>query len=149
MTPRPKAQRDHAVALLANGATIADVHHTTHIPKQTLSDWARKAGLDLAGRSEAKTAAATKAASAKWAEVRADLADVSGAMAAEAAGHIRTLMSSGQYLEAQRLVAVFGVGVDKAQLLTGEATTRSDHVGLREELSAQAEGTASKLRAVS
>lgn len=121
-------QRTHALDLLANGIPLTDVVATTEIPKQTLSRWAKDAGLDLLGLSRSKATTAIAAAQARWEQRRAVVADKAGRLAELAADEATRLLSEGEYLEAQRLMTVMGVSVDKAQLLTGAATARTELV---------------------
>lgn len=118
----------HALELLANGTPLTDVVATTEIPKQTLSRWAKDAGLDLLGLSRSKATTAIAAAQARWEQRRAVVADKAGRLAELAADEATRLLSEGEYLEAQRLMTVMGVSVDKAQLLTGAATARTELV---------------------
>lgn len=142
-------QRTNALDQLRNGATLAQTHTDTGIPKSTLSGWARTAGLDLAARSEAKTAAATQAAQRKWAERRADLADRIGEGTELALDQAIAFLAAGRPRDAKDAATTLGILVDKAQLLAGDATSRSEHLGLREQVAEQAAELAPRLRAVS
>lgn len=103
----------------------------TGIPKGTIGWWAHREGVRTVGAE--RTAAATEAAALRWAERRANLADEAGAAAAlalEQTVHALqgrtdedTLVLAGAR-DAKDLALTFAVLVDKAQLLTGEATSR-------------------------
>lgn len=115
-----------ALDQLRNGNTLAQAHHDTGIPKPTLIRWAKTEGIEVE-RSTTRTAAATEATVARWAERRAKLADEAGEVAALTLARIKDLVPV-DALEAQRLATVFGVTLDKAQLLTGAATARTEHL---------------------
>lgn len=117
----------HALELLADGKTLAETHHLTTIPKPTLIRWAKQQGIEVE-RSTEKTQAATEATVARWAERRAVVAEKAGRLAEQALDTASALLHYGYYLEAQRVMTVMGVSVDKAQLLTGAATARTELV---------------------
>lgn len=151
MTRWTAAQRTAALTDLQHGATLATVHQDHGIPKQTLSDWARKAGLDLAGRSEAKTAAATKAASAKWAEIRAETANASGRLAdtiIDVIGQNPGALVPNTARDVKDLATAAAILIDKAQVLGGDASDRVEHLGLQAAVLDQARESAPHLRAV-
>lgn len=122
-------QRAHALKLLqAPDANLDDVTNTTGIPKSTLSRWAKAEGIDLLARSQAKTAAASNAARAKWAERRADLADRIGQVTDLALEQATGFLAAGRPREAKDAALTLAILVDKAQLLTGAATARTEHL---------------------
>jgi len=133
MTAWSSEQRTHALDLLRNGNTLAATARTTGIPKQTLSGWAKAEGLDLNGRSEAKTREATQAAQRKWAEVRAELADQSGDAARRLLAIISRAIDSGDMgitsaRDAKDAATAMAILIDKAQLLGGGATSRTETI---------------------
>ena len=119
-------QRTHALDLLRNGNTLAHTHHTTSIPKTNLRRWAANEGIEVVRATE-KTQHATEANRVAWEARRAIVAEKAGRLAELAADEATRLLSEGEYLEAQRLMTVMGVAVDKAQLLTGQATAITEH----------------------
>lgn len=119
--------KTHALDLLANGTTLAETHHATSIPKPTLIRWAKTAGIEVERASE-RTLAAIETNRLAWEERRTVVAEKAGRLAELAADEATRLLGEGEYLEAQRLMTVMGVSVDKAQLLTGSATVRTEAV---------------------
>lgn len=117
----------HALALLTDGNTLAEAHHATGIPKPTLIRWAKQAGIEVERASE-RTLAAIETNRLAWEERRTVVAEKAGRLAELAADEATRLLAEGEYLEAQRLMTVMGVSVDKAQLLTGAATVRTEAV---------------------
>lgn len=118
------ADRVHALNLLTDGTTLADTHRQTGIPKSTLSGWAKRAGLDL-GRTSRKM---TEVAEQRWAERRVLLADRIGQVTDLALEQATGFLSEGRPREAKDAALTLAILVDKAQLLTGAATARTEHV---------------------
>ena len=145
-------QRTHALDLLAT-ATLSDVSRETGIPKRTIVDWAKAAGIETSSpQARAKTARAREVLEAVTAEKRADLA--AGLLAD--AQRLRTQLfapvvekramaialghDQGQEIEVAevpldrptptdqvKIMTAVAIAVDKIQLLTGEATERHEH----------------------
>ena len=141
-------ERAHALDLLRDGQNLPQVVTATGIPKSTLAGWARDEGLDLAAQSDAKTRQAVAAARAKWAERRETLADRIGEGTELALDQAITFLREGRPRDAKDAATTLGILVDKAQLLTGAATSRSDHLGLQAQVLEQARTQAPHLRAV-
>lgn len=144
--------KTHALDLLANGTTLADVARETGIPKRTIANWAANEGIDTStAQARAKTARAREVLDAVTAEKRADLA--AGLMAD--AQRLRTQLFApvvekramaialgphrGQEIEVAevpldrptptdqvKIMTAVAIAVDKIQLLTGEATERHE-----------------------
>lgn len=93
------------------------------IPAKTISSWAARAGVQADAR-EQVTAAATEAARQSWAERRARLADELGAAAEE---FLVAARGAGART-ARDYMAALAAAVDKAQLLSGAATERSETI---------------------
>ena len=143
----------HALELLADGVTLADTARETGIPKRTIVDWAKAAGIETSSpQARAKTARARETLEAVTAEKRADLA--AGLMAD--AQRLRTQLFApvvekramaialghdlGQGIDIAevpldrptptdqvKIMTAVAIAVDKIQLLTGEATERHEH----------------------
>lgn len=146
-------QRTAALQQLTEGSTLADVHRQTGIPRRTLSDWAKQAGLDVvSAQARAKTARAREALGIVTDEKRQALA--SGlmadaqrlraelfapyverkAMAVNAGGDRGQEIEVAEVHHTQppfadqvKIMTAVAIAVDKIQLLTGEATERHEH----------------------
>ena len=152
--------RAHALDLLRNHTTLADTRAALQATLgddapsiSTLSRWASAEGIDVAQRAEAKTREATEAARRKWAEVRADLADQSGDAARRLLAIISDAIDSGELKvgtarDAKDAATAMAILIDKAQVLVGDASDITAHVGLQAQVLEQAEAQATHLRAV-
>lgn len=145
--------KTRALDQLANGDTLATVHHDTGIPRRTLSDWAKQAGLDVvSAQARAKTARAREALGIVTDEKRQALAaglmaDAQRlraelfapcverkAMAVNAGGDRGQEIEVAEVHHTQppfsdqvKIMTAVAIAVDKIQLLTGEATERLEH----------------------
>jgi AcrR family transcriptional regulator len=143
--------KTHALDLLANGTTLADVARETGIPKRTIANWAANEGIDTStAQARAKTARAREVLDAVTAEKRADLA--AGLMADAQRLRLqlfapcvekRAMVVGGKefssveiaeierdqptFAEQTKIMTSIAIAVDKIQLLTGEATERHEH----------------------
>lgn len=130
----------------------AEASRRTGIPTKTISSWARRTGTRT--DAPAKTAAAVAARAAQWAELRETVANESGRTARRILAIITDALDNG-HLEvstvhqAKDAATTMAILVDKAQVLVGDASAITGHVGLREQVAAQAETSAPRLRAVS
>lgn len=113
--------REQALALLRDGAGVREVERRTGVPRSTLSAWAQAAGVQVAGAEQ--TAAATNGARIRWAHRRAEIADRMGDL-------IVGLLDGIETTEAPRdkkdLAVTAAVLVEKAQLVSGGATSRGE-----------------------
>lgn len=94
--------------------------------KNTIKGWAVKAGHDveeITARSVAKTKAASEAASRKWADRRADMIDQFGDIAAVALDQTLFFLAIGNPSSAKDAATTCGILVDKAQVLSGAASS--------------------------
>lgn len=123
-TPEQKAE---ALALYAEigGAEAA---RRTGISKGTLQSWAHRAGVHSVATE--RTEAAVKAMQAQWAERRAVMIDEIGAVAHMALMRAEQCITrenpSGR--DAKDFATTMAILIDKAQLLTGDATSRHETV---------------------
>jgi hypothetical protein len=115
-------QRTQALALYVEHGPAETERHTG-IPRRTIATWARRAGLKTDAPS--KTAKATAAAAMKWAQRRVVLADKLGQVSEQLAGAAQAAVAKGDGRNAQAFMTAAAIGVDKAELLTGRATSRS------------------------
>lgn len=152
MTAWSDEQRTHALDQLRAGNTLAQVHHDTGIPKSTIRGWALEADVAIARATE-KTKAATAAKQEQWAELRATVANQAGGTAQRILALVTDALDSGELEvrtigQAKDAALTMAILVDKAQVLGGEASAITAHVGLREQVAAQAAEAAPRLRAV-
>lgn len=124
-------ERSDAVALYVEHG-LAEAHRRTDVPKPTLRSWATKAGLDiseLSARTAHKTAAASEATRRRWETLRTTMADRSGDLAARVldlvAEHLDQLTPE-TAADVKNLATAAGILIDKAQLLDGHATSRTE-----------------------
>lgn len=126
--PVSKARRREYLNRVLNGEPAEAVAKAARVNKTTLYRWAKAEGIDLSARHGAapeKTAAATFGAHRAWAARRAELVDAAGAAAERALHGCLTALDDGSYRDAQSAATTFGILVDKAQLLSGGATSRN------------------------
>lgn len=100
----------------------AAVQRDLGIPKATVSRWAKAAGVRTVPNK--KTAAATEAARQRWEQRRGPLANKLGMVAEVLADRIL----EAEPKDARSLATPLGVCIDKAELLTGRATSRDERV---------------------
>jgi transposase-like protein len=118
-------QRTQALELYrTDGPTT--VEEQLGIPKQTVDNWAKRAGVRTV-RNE-KTAEAVEAARLTWEQRRLGLAHESGSVAQLALAKARENLADGRARDAQAAATTYAILVDKAQLLTGAATSRHETV---------------------
>jgi transposase-like protein len=105
------------------------------IPRGTISKWLQRAGLSVSAERRDALAARHQVASMAWAARRAELADSIGGTAELAHTKAVDCLQRGDLHNARMAALVMATMVDKAQLLTGGATTRPDLGGdkLRDE----------------
>lgn len=118
-------ERQAALELyLEHGA--AEASRRTGIAANTISQWARRAGVTMTRAN--RTAAATEAAKLAWAERRATMVDDMGQVATMALERARAEVAGGDLKGAKDAALTMAILVDKAQLLSGAATGRHEHV---------------------
>lgn len=110
-TPEDRAKGAARVAAVG----LAAAHAETGVPRRTLCDWAKAAGVDLGASVRARTAAATAATTARAAEVRLTVVDRLEAVLEEQLGNARTL----GVLEHQAGAAVLASSVTYVRGLAG------------------------------
>lgn len=117
----PAETREQALSLLRDGVGTRETERRTGVPKQTLSRWAKTAGInaDLAARTEA-AAASTKLA---WAQRRALLVDELGNATVQL---LEKTLAAEDGRDARGWATALAILVDKAQLLSGAATSRHE-----------------------
>lgn len=140
--------RANALDQLRYGHTPAQAAEATGIPRRTIAQWAKDAGIETSPQAAAKTEKARLALELKWAERREALADRIGEGTELALDQAIAFLEAGRPRDAKDAATTLGILVDKAQLLTGDATTRADHIGLRDQVLEQARTQAPHLRAV-
>lgn len=117
----PAQTRSDAVALLRDGVGTREVARRLSVPHPTLSRWAKAAGLEPERDARAREAHA--AVRQAWAQRRLDLVDQLG----EATVTLleRTLTAT-DGPDARGWATALAILVDKAQLLSGQATSRHE-----------------------
>lgn len=138
-------EKQRALALYETDG-LAEAVLQTGIPKGTISSWGERAGLQTHGNEQ--TAAAVEATKLRWEERRLTLAHEMGSVAELALKVARENLEAGKTRDAQAAATTMAILADKAQLLTGAATGRTESRELRNELLEQARAQAPQLRSV-
>jgi transposase-like protein len=138
-------QKADALALYVEHGP-AETARRTGIAKGTLASWAHRAGVQSVATE--LTAAATEAASAKWAERRQTMVDEIGLVAEAALSGAAGAVLAGRPRDAKDYATTMAILVDKAQLLGGDATTRHENRELRDRLLEETRENARHLRSV-
>jgi hypothetical protein len=102
----------------------SEASRRTGAPVKTIASWAARAGVQTSAPQ--KAADAIERQRLNWASQRLIEADAAGTDASEVRNKMLTLVRDEQTQKAQQLATVYGVLVDKAQLLSGSATSRSE-----------------------
>lgn len=121
-------QRAEALHLYQEHGAV-DASTRTGIPRRTISRWATRAGVVPQvnrEKTEAARAVAAEKVATVWADFRSREATASGATAAAIRAVIRYQLQehpeNGRNL--QSLAIAYGIMIDKAELLSGQATAR-------------------------
>lgn len=126
-------QKAEALQLLASLGPH-EASRLTRIPVGTIGSWGHRAGVKAPDNPAFPLANRSKAVAAKqvaFAERRADLGNRIGEIAAKIADRIDEELEAGarrDYQAIRNLSGSLSVLVDKAQLLSGGATTRTEHL---------------------
>lgn len=109
---------------------LIGVSRETVRKRASVEGWQRQPGTaaQVAEQRRQQADAATQAARVKWAQRRSEEADAAGITAAVARQQIVTALRSNDPAMTKAAAIAYGVLIDKAQLLAGEATTRTEHV---------------------
>ena len=118
-------QKAEALELYRTDGPTA-VEHDLGIPKGTATRWAQAAGVTTV--STENTRVRVEAARVKWEERRVALAHESGSVADLALSVARQNLAAGKARDAQSAATTYAILVDKAQLLTGAATSRTETI---------------------
>lgn len=123
---RTYTEQERQAAMEAYGEVgPAEAARRTGIPAPTIRKWAERAGVT---GDDPRTRPMTQAAQVAWEIRRKTLANDFGQVAAELLQHVRTAASEpNRSRDAQALMTAAAIGVDKAQLLAGGATSRVEH----------------------
>lgn len=117
-------QRAEALALYAEHG-LAEAHRRTSIAKGTISSWARRTGVQTSAPGNMREA--NEAAAMAWEQRRLALKDKLGQAVEEFVEAARRVArGAGSAKDAQALMTAAAIGVDKAQLLAGGATARTE-----------------------
>ena len=116
-------QRQHATTLYTEVGT-AEASRQTGIPTRTIKDWANKDGIvaqaDTQKTHEMRAVNAERVQRA-WGDFREEQAMNAGATAANLMGKARNAEKS---RDAKDWAIAYGIFIDKAELLSGRATSR-------------------------
>ena len=123
MTTYDETFRQQAVDLAVTEGTN-EAARQLGIGQATVSRWVRAAGLGTF-HSE-RTAAATEARRLEWEQRRVELAHEQGRVAAKALAKAEAAMDDDTAGKAKDYALTMAILVDKAQLLTGAATSRTE-----------------------
>lgn len=119
------AERTAALELYrTDGPTAVQTQMGIH--KGTVTRWAKDAGIATVANE--RNAASLEAQRIAWEERRTTLAHRMGEVAQHALELAETKLNDDKPSSAKDAVTTMAILVDKAQLLTGAATSRSEHV---------------------
>lgn len=119
-TPQQKA--DALVLYAQHGA--AETARRTGIPEGTLMSWAHRNGVQSLAAEQ--TRAAVEAAKAKWDERKLKMVHEIGSVAQMALAQAEAAVMDGKGRDAKDFATTMAILVDKAQLLSGAATQRTE-----------------------
>ncbi|MDQ6607743.1 MAG: hypothetical protein M3Z06_14505 [Actinomycetota bacterium] len=116
-TAHTKLERETALELYRQHGG-GEAARRTGINPATIRQWAKRSGVTVTRAASAR--AGTEAARLTWAQRKAELTVTSGELAAELLAKIREASAR----NSRDLAATYAIVVDRAQLLSGEATQR-------------------------
>lgn len=133
--PEPNVYTDEQIAaaceVFENGGTYAEAAAVSGGPSEgTVAYWARTKGWvrpddsDRLAEAQARSARARAQGQVRWAERRVQEADAAGVSAAVARQKIVDALHAGDDKLIRATAIAYGILIDKAQLLTGGATSR-------------------------
>jgi transposase-like protein len=128
VTRRSYTDADKADALAlyeSDGPTVVEAK--LGIPKGTVTKWAKAAGTPT--RFLENRSAGTQASALEWEQRRVDLAHRIGATAELALTRATEALEGNSPREAQQAATTMAILIDKAQLLTGGVTARTETTG--------------------
>lgn len=118
-------QRADVVRRLAGGESAITLAIEAGVSRGSVYRWAREAGANL---DRSRTEAATAGAVARWAARRTGMADEIGESAEKALAACVDALGAGDVRRAKEAALTLAILVDKAQLLSGEPTSRNGAV---------------------
>lgn len=136
----PKDVRERALSLYPEHGSavtariLAEEGH--RVPANTVAVWASRA--DQVRTTSERTRAATAVSNERWALRRVRLADELGEIAEMVAAAMRVAVDSDQLSKARDGAGSLAILIDKAQLLSGDPTRRTETIGTREALAFKA-----------
>ncbi|MGK2947778.1 MAG: transposase [Acidimicrobiales bacterium] len=116
-------QKAEALALYASHGA-AETARLTGVPEGTLQSWAHRSGVATACNENRR--ANVEALKTKWAERRLVMVHEIGAVAHMALAQAEAAVATGACKDAKDFATTMAILVDKAQLLSGEATSRTE-----------------------
>lgn len=129
-TPEQKAD---ALIRYEAGGKADEISAEMGIPAATIRSWARRSGV--AARCNEERKVHVEAMQLAWAERRGVMVEEIGAVAHMALAQTVAALELGKSRDAKDLATTMAILVDKAQLLSGGATSRSEHADPRARLS--------------
>jgi hypothetical protein len=138
-------------ALKAQALAIYREHGPTRAAERTgvspgaVTKWAQAAGIESVSSEE--TMVRVQAARLKWEERRLEIVHEMGEKAAQALAEVGQYLDEHKPLNAKNSATTMAILVDKAQLLSGGATARTETLH-REDVDEEIERQARKLEAV-
>jgi hypothetical protein len=110
---------------LAKHHGVTEAANRTGLDKSTISRWCTSAGISTVGNEQTRNA--TLAAAQAWETRRQELAHDIGRVAQKALRKAENAVDGEQASDSRAYATTMAILIDKAQLLTGGATTRSEH----------------------
>ncbi|MCP4897339.1 MAG: hypothetical protein GY906_10245 [bacterium] len=122
-------QKMAALAMYAKHGTAATVE-ATGIPRRTILRWASDAGIVAQASSEKTSearAVSSQQATEAWGDYREKEALLAGAAASKMRRGIAEASDASNHLLLRARSIAYGIMIDKAELLSGRATSRIEH----------------------
>lgn len=119
----PPEVREEAVRRVVEGDSTKGVARAMNLAQSTVSKWCRDAGVVPTTTKKL----AVEGARLRWEQVRVELAHDMGQSAQKVLAKTMSKVNDDKLREAQSGGILLGILIDKAQLLTGAATSRSEH----------------------
>lgn len=121
-TPEQKAE---ALTLYAQHGS-AEAARITGVAPGTIQSWAHRNGVATACNEQRQ--ANVDALKTKWAERRLEMVDEIGTVAEQALAKAKAMVAAGKGRDAKDFATTMAILVDKAQLLGGDVTNRTESV---------------------
>jgi hypothetical protein len=123
------AQRSTALDVFAREGCAA-ARAATGVPEGTIRSWAKREGDRAGSQLDRRNAVEVMPRSAPWRERRDPLVRDLGELVSETLSAVRDAVQAGRLRDARDGMVAAGIAIDKCELLSGFATSRSEATSL-------------------